>query len=78
MVKELHDLLEAGEIDDEIEDLPWDSTEFNAANFIKNMYDNLSEDDESAIEQLSERQIATVYQLYEGYCNGEWLPLDEY
>ena len=77
MVKELHEMLEAGEIEDSEEVDCLDDT-FDVSRFIKDMFNNLSEDEESAVEQLSERQIATIYQIYEGYCNGDWRSLEEY
>lgn len=78
MVSELHEMLESGEIDDSIENLPWNSNEFNPAKFIRDMFQNLSPDDEQAREEISERQIAVIHQIYEGYANGDWKGLEEY
>ena len=77
MVVELKDLLDAGEIEDS-EEVDCLDDSFDSARFIKNMFDHMSEDDEAATEELTERQIATIHQLYEGYCNGEWESLDYY
>ena len=76
-VSELHDMLIAGEIEDSEEVDCLDST-FDSPRFIKDMYENLSETDEYAEDELTARQIATIEQLYEGYCNGNWCPLEDY
>ena len=76
-ILELHDMLQAGEIEDACEIDQLDDT-FDAARFIKDMYEHLSETDEMAEEELTERQIATIEQLYEGYCNGDWKSFEEY
>lgn len=77
MVKELHDMLEAGEIEDSEEVDHLDDT-FDVSRFIKDMKANLSETDEQAMEELTERQIGTIHQLFEGYANGDWKPLESY
>lgn len=77
MVEELHKMLEDGEIEDSEEVDCLDDT-FDVSRFIKDMHVNLSETDEQAMEELSERQIATIHQIYNGYANGEWLSLEEY
>lgn len=66
-----------GEIDS-YEDVPIECNEFEPVNFIKSMYQHLPEDEASIIECTTPRQRATIQQLYEGYANGEWQPLDFY
>lgn len=46
--------------------------------FIKELCMYLSEDDEYAVEELSEEQIKYLNWLFDGYCNDEWEPYDEY
>ena len=77
MVKELHALLEAGEIDD-AEEVDCLDDSFDTARFIRDMYNNLSEDEGQAMEELTNRQIATIWQLWSGYCDGDWQKLEYY
>lgn len=70
-------MLEDGEIEDSGEVDHLDDT-FDASRFIKDMFNYLSEDDETVIEETTERQRATIEQLWEGYANGDWQPLENY
>lgn len=77
MVRELHEMCVSGEIDI-CEDIPIDCDEFEPVKFITDMFLHLPEDEESILECTTERQRATIHQLFEGYANGDWQPLENY
>lgn len=77
MVKELHDMILEGEIDS-CEDIPVDCNEFEPVKFIIDMFTHLPEDEDSIDECTTEKQRATIRQLWDGYCNDDWQPLDSY
>ena len=79
MCHELHEMVLSGEIDS-CDELPVGSLDddFDPARFIVDMFNNLPEDEKSIMECTTERQRAAIYQLFEGFCNGDWQSPESY
>lgn len=67
MAKELQELVIEGDIENK-----------KHCKFIDELATYLSETDEYADEEITEEQVKYLHWLYDGYCNDDWQPYEDY
>lgn len=80
MILDLFEAVECGDIySDDCEHIsPSDTSDTCKVCFILNMKEHLSEDEAQAMQETTNRQRALIYQLFDGYLNGDWQSYEEY